>query len=172
MGYKTEESAITAHPQYQKLRESAPLSWCYLPVLTLGKLLPRIQPDGGLRRATSRQSEQSDHKYVCSAAGTQDVDLWVTNDIALNVHRVPNSLAKGSPTPGHSILPTTIKALPSMKLQSLRQKLRKTFKVSPKSEMSLYLEVSDTVVELGLEDSRDLDWWGFDEGSHLFVYIP
>ena len=59
-----------------------------------------------------------------------------------------------------------------MKLQTLQQKLRKTFKVSPKAEMILYLEMSDTVAALGPGDSHDLIWWGFDDGSHLFVYIP
>lgn len=59
-----------------------------------------------------------------------------------------------------------------MKLQTLQLKLCKTFKVPPKAEMSLYLEMSDTVAELGPGDSHDLTWWGFDEGSHLFVYIP
>lgn len=59
-----------------------------------------------------------------------------------------------------------------MKLRILRQKLCKTFKVPPKAEMSLYLEMSETVAELEPGDSRDLSWWGLDEGSHLFVYIP
>ncbi|KAF9792846.1 hypothetical protein BJ322DRAFT_1153258 [Thelephora terrestris] len=70
------------------------------------------------------------------------------------------------------ISPKKIKALPSMKLQTLQQKLRKTFKAPSKAEMSLYLEMSDTVAELSPGDSRDLIWWGLDEGSHLFVYIP
>ena len=59
-----------------------------------------------------------------------------------------------------------------MKLKILQQKLRKTFKVPPKAEMHLYLEMSDTVAELDSGDSRDLVWWGLDEASTLFVYIP
>lgn len=59
-----------------------------------------------------------------------------------------------------------------MKLQTLRQKLRKTFKVPPKAEMILYLEMSDMAVELESGDSRDLVWWGLDGGSNLFIYIP
>lgn len=59
-----------------------------------------------------------------------------------------------------------------MKLQTLQQKLRKTFKVPPKVEMDLYLEMSDTVATLEPGGSRDLIWWGLDEGSNLFVYIP
>jgi len=59
-----------------------------------------------------------------------------------------------------------------MKLQILQQKLRKTFKVPLKAEMVLYLEMSDTVAELEPGDSRDLVWWGLDEASNLFVYIP
>lgn len=58
-----------------------------------------------------------------------------------------------------------------MKLQTLQQKLRKTFGVPPKAELTFYLEMSDTVAELE-PDLRDLDWWGFEEGSHLFVYTP
>ncbi|KAF9652922.1 hypothetical protein BDM02DRAFT_3183259 [Thelephora ganbajun] len=92
--------------------------------------------------------------------------------ITLNIHRIPNSLAKGSPVPEHSTPPTIIKALPSMKLQTLQQKLRKTFKVPPKAEMDVYLEMSDTVAELESGDSHDLIWWGLGEGSNLFVYIP
>ena len=42
----------------------------------------------------------------------------------------------------------------------------------PKAEMNLYLEMSDTVAELEPGDSRDLVWWGLDEASNLFVYIP
>lgn len=59
-----------------------------------------------------------------------------------------------------------------MKLQILQQKLRRTFNVPPKAEMNLYLEMSDTVAELEPGDSRDLVWWGLDEASNLFVYIP
>ena len=59
-----------------------------------------------------------------------------------------------------------------MKLQTLQQTLRKRFKAPPRAEMSLYLEMSDTVAELEPGDSHDLIWWGLDEGSHLFVYIP
>lgn len=59
-----------------------------------------------------------------------------------------------------------------MKLQILRQKLRKTFKAPPKAKMILYLEMSGTVAELESGDSRDLIWWGLDEGANLFVYIP
>ena len=59
-----------------------------------------------------------------------------------------------------------------MKLQTLQQKLCKIFKVPPKAEINLYLEMSDTVAHLGSGDLRDLIWWGFDEGSHLFVHIP
>lgn len=59
-----------------------------------------------------------------------------------------------------------------MKLQTLQQKLRKTFKASPKAEMNLYLELSGIVTELGSGDTRDLVWWGLDEGSNVFVYIP
>ena len=59
-----------------------------------------------------------------------------------------------------------------MKLQTLQQKLRKAFKVSPKAEVNLYLEMSDTIAELESGDSRDLVWWGLEEGSNLFVYIP
>lgn len=78
----------------------------------------------------------------------------------------------GSLIPEHSTPPTVIKALPTMKLHTLQQKLRKTFKVSPKTEMNLYLEMSDTVAELESGDLRDLVWWGLEEGSNLFVYIP
>lgn len=59
-----------------------------------------------------------------------------------------------------------------MKLQTLQQKLRKTFKVPPKAEMGIYLEMSDTVAELESGDSRDLIWWGLDDGSNLFAHIP
>lgn len=59
-----------------------------------------------------------------------------------------------------------------MKLQTLQLKLRKTFKVPPKAEIHLYLEMSDTVAELESGDSHDLIWWGLDDGSNLFVFIP
>lgn len=59
-----------------------------------------------------------------------------------------------------------------MRLQTLQQKLRKTFKMSPKAEMNLYLEMSDTVAELESGDLHDLVWWGLEEGSNLFVYVP
>ena len=59
-----------------------------------------------------------------------------------------------------------------MKLQTLQQKLRKTFKIPPRAEMNLYLEMSDTVAELESGDLRDLVWWGLDEGSNLFIYVP
>jgi len=92
--------------------------------------------------------------------------------ITLNIHRILTSLAKGSPTPGHSTSPTIVKALPSMKLQTLQQKLRKTFKVPPKAEMNLYLEMLDTVTELESGNSHDLIWWGLGDGSNLFIYVP
>ena len=38
--------------------------------------------------------------------------------------------------------------------------------------MDLYLEMADTVAELEPGDSHDLIWWGLDEASNLFVYIP
>lgn len=95
----------------------------------------------------------------------------ITTPIALNVHRIPGSLAKGSPIPEHSASPMIVKALPSMKLKTLQQKLRKTFKVPPEAETTMYLEMSDTVAELQPGDSRDLIWWGFGEGSRLFVHV-
>ena len=104
--------------------------------------------------------------------GLGDLDPDITTQTALNVHSIPSSLVKGSPIPEYSTSPTIIKALPSMKLQTLKQKLRKTFKVPPKAEMYLYLEMSDTVAELESADSHDLIWWGLDEGSNLFVCIP
>ena len=91
---------------------------------------------------------------------------------ALNVHLIPSPLTRGSPIPECSAPPTIIKALPSMKLQILQQKLRKTFKVTPKAEMNLFLEMSDTVAELESGDLHDLVWWGLDGGSNLFVYFP
>lgn len=103
--------------------------------------------------------------------GRRNANLEMTTPTALNVYRVPSFITKGSPIPEHSTAPITIKALPSMKLQTLQQKLRKTFKLPPKAGVSLYLEMSDNVAELGPGDSHDLIWWGFEEGSHLFVYI-
>jgi len=120
-----------------------------------------------------RQDNLNSH-IICTfilQQGRRDSDPDITTQIALNVHRISISLAKGSPIPEHST-PTIIKALPSMKLQTLQQKLRKTFKVPPKAEMNLYLEMSDTIAELESGDSRDLIWWGLDDGSNLFVYIP
>ena len=44
--------------------------------------------------------------------------------------------------------------------------------MTPKAEMNLFLEMSDTVAELESGDLHDLVWWGLDGGSNLFVYFP
>lgn len=93
----------------------------------------------------------------------------------LNIHRIPAPLRNGDPIPptSPSTPATPLRVLPSMNLRTLRLKIRKTLKASPKSQACLYLQMADGVVStLETElDSYDLTWWGLNDETNIFVFI-
>ncbi|PBK93057.1 hypothetical protein ARMGADRAFT_1012740 [Armillaria gallica] len=69
--------------------------------------------------------------------------------------------------------PVKIKALPSMALHILRQKLCKATKTGTKADVAIWMIMRDnSVVELGVDrDKQDIAWLGFDQGSSIVFYI-
>ncbi|KAG7448214.1 uncharacterized protein BT62DRAFT_1059403 [Guyanagaster necrorhizus] len=69
--------------------------------------------------------------------------------------------------------PLKIKALPSMALHILRQKLRKATKSGITADVAIWMIMRDnSVVELGVDhDKQDIAWLGFDHGSSIVFHI-
>ncbi|KAK0496897.1 hypothetical protein EDD18DRAFT_1073528 [Armillaria luteobubalina] len=69
--------------------------------------------------------------------------------------------------------PVKIKALPTMALHILRQKLCKATKTGTKADVAIWMIMRDnTVVELGVDrDKQDIAWLGFDHDSSIVFYI-
>ncbi|KAK0211164.1 hypothetical protein DFS33DRAFT_1252202 [Desarmillaria ectypa] len=69
--------------------------------------------------------------------------------------------------------PVKIKALPSMALHILRQKLCKATRTGTKADVAIWMIMRDnSVVELGVDrDKQDIAWLGFDHGTSIVFYI-
>jgi hypothetical protein len=92
----------------------------------------------------------------------------------LNIHRISTPPANGDPINGiNASSSTVIRVLPSMTLRALRLKIRKAFGGSSKTNVGLYLQMSDGVVSTleAEQDMYDLTWWGLSNGANIFVFI-
>ncbi|KAL0577801.1 hypothetical protein V5O48_004168 [Marasmius crinis-equi] len=78
-----------------------------------------------------------------------------------------------APTPEQRLVESAeampLRVLPTMTLKVFRLKVRKTMKVQPQEEMTLWVLMPDGKwIELGIErDGQDLEWLGLEEGSQL-----
>jgi len=130
-----------------------------------------------------RFREHPRYRHLCLKHGTPDTiaspadrhqDTLSNLLIVLNIHRTSKPPANGDPI--SKIIQTSsavIRVLPSMTLRTLRLKIRKTFGGSTRASPRLYLQMEDGVAATleTEQDTYDLTWWGFDNGTNIFVYI-
>jgi hypothetical protein len=83
----------------------------------------------------------------------------------------PSALPLGSP---ENSLVVPLRVLPSMSLRVLRIKILKTLGMPRNAFIDLWLKMTDgNYVQIPSEhDAQDLSWWGIENGSDVFVYIP
>ncbi len=104
-------------------------------------------------------------------------DAFILNYLTKHVHAELNAYRTMSSTIDLAQLletqPVKIKALPSMALHILRQKLCKATKTGTKADVAIWIIMRDnSVVELGVDrDKQDIAWLGFDHGSSIVFYI-
>ncbi|KAJ6525499.1 hypothetical protein DFH09DRAFT_1046450 [Mycena vulgaris] len=89
--------------------------------------------------------------YHCFAAPTANADLQTINSLVEAAER------------------STLRVLPTMTLRALRLKVCKTMKYSPRTAISLWLQMQDnTCASLDSDrDSQDLAWLGIESGSNI-----
>ncbi|CCM04714.1 uncharacterized protein FIBRA_06901 [Fibroporia radiculosa] len=68
---------------------------------------------------------------------------------------------------------TRLRVLPTMSVRAFRMKLIKSCKIPRAQQASLRMWLkmpNDNLVEIDGDDGHELDWWGLEGDSHLFVY--
>ena len=66
----------------------------------------------------------------------------------------------------------TLRVLPTMTVRIFKMKVSKSFKISRhQTSIKLWLKMQDGTFAAMDNDEHDLDWWGLDHSSEIYVYF-
>ncbi|KLO19152.1 RNI-like protein [Schizopora paradoxa] len=189
-----------AHLRYLTALDGTPISNkertdCELYYLSVISKSTDLTSEGERSRAHPRWNELCLKHGPPDAAHTKS-DMSVSQNtlgsklISLQIHRLYRPPAEASPQSKfdpytHASPPFPLKALPSMSMRNFRLKLLKTAKTQSggilrdaaahgeqASGLSAWLVMADgELSQIDFEDGRDLDWWGLQQDSQIFVYL-
>ncbi|KII88144.1 hypothetical protein PLICRDRAFT_41270 [Plicaturopsis crispa FD-325 SS-3] len=119
---------------------------------------------------------------LCTLHGTPDEssavgkrhhqDKLSNHLIQLNIYRCTSRPSRDSSAPAAP--PSQLRVLPTMLLRTFRLKILKTLKPRPSvRQLELWLRMRDGDFALMNveDDAHDLEWWGLEEGSEVYIFL-